>query len=228
MFLTRPPPTGCCQDVDQGSFTIEAPYTYIRSYPGGGGVLLLSITPSDGFAGNVFLTISAQTSLNAQLDRDVLNDSIRVAEITIVPSEQATIEWHQIELTTTHAGETQGLTFDVEMFHWSSANIADAEAKRDPLLEWVENNYPELGSLSDQEWYGYFTYPQIWVVEHWTFLSEDWELRICYHVMIPPHDWSMLRLRPRGELDAILAVRRESDGITYEIPIDEYPIKYGY
>ena len=46
--------------------------------------------------------------------------------------------------------------------------------------------------------------------------------------MIPPYNWSKLLLRERGEVDAIFSAKRESDGTTYEISIDEYPTFYGY
>ena len=46
--------------------------------------------------------------------------------------------------------------------------------------------------------------------------------------MIPPYDWSMLWLRKRGEVEAIFAAKRESDGTVYEIPVGDYPIFYGY
>ena len=53
-------------------------------------------------------------------------------------------------------------------------------------------------------------------------------MRICYHVMISPYNWSMLWLRPWGKVDAIFAAKRESDGTTYEISISDYPTYYGY
>ncbi len=72
------------------------------------------------------------------------------------------------------------------------------------------------------------TYPEILVVEHWTFLNPTWEMRMCFHVMIPPYDWSMLTIRSRGEWDFQFAAKRESDGTTYEIPVAEYPVMCGY
>ncbi len=95
-------------------------------------------------------------------------------------------------------------------------------------MPWLSQHHPEYAAVLDQKWFAYNTYPQIWVVEHWTFLSEDWELRVCFHVMIPPYDWSMMRLRKRGEVNAEFAARRESDGTIYEIPVSDYPIKFGY
>ena len=48
--------------------------------------------------------------------------------------------------------------------------------------------------------------------------------------MIPPHDWSMIRIRKRGEIEAEIAYKQDSatNDYVYEIPISEYPIFNGY
>ena len=96
------------------------------------------------------------------------------------------------------------------------------------LIDWLETNHPEFGSFSTANSYAYITYLAHLIVEHWTFLYDEWEMRICFHVMIPPYDWSMIWLRPRGEVDAIFSAKRESDGTVYEIPISDYPTYYNY
>ena len=118
--------------------------------------------------------------------------------------------------------------FEVEMFNWNSGNLADAVIKRDEFIGWLEVEHPEFGIFSGENPFAYVTYPAHLIVEHWTFLYDQWEMRICYHVMIPPYNWSMLCLRPRGAFDTLFAAKREYDGTTYEIPVSEYPICYGY
>ena len=120
------------------------------------------------------------------------------------------------------------LVFYIEMFNWSSDNLPNALVKKEELIKWLESNHPEFGTFSDKEWFAYVTYPGILVVEHWTFLYEEWEVRICYHIMIPPYNWSKICLRKRGEVQPLFAAMRESDGTTYEIALSEYPTHYGY
>ena len=48
----------------------------------------------------------------------------------------------------------------------------------------------------DRQWDIYATYSGILVVMHHTFLDMDWELRLSYHAMIPPYNWSNILLRP--------------------------------
>lgn len=218
---------------------LEAKYTYIRSYPGGGGVFPVRLSPDLPAAGEVQLCLKADPALNARLDRRTLNKESRIAEISIEPDSDIEIRTYFIDLVASPAGISHEiatrpvpvLTLEIEMFNWGQTGPEIAEMKRDQLLEWVEANHPELGDIGTQDCYSYMTYPQILVVEHWTFLSADWEIRVCFHVMIPPHDWSMIQLRKRGEWDPLLAARRQFGGITYtisEIPVSEYPTFYGY
>jgi len=257
------------QKIINNKFEIEAKYSYIRSYPEGGGIFIIKMTPKNGFSGYVSLQINTDSNLNAQLDRKTLNQQSQVAEITIEPNESTELKTYDIILTATYHKKSKHMTFfnwiskiklpflsnlinlvfnryfkdynyeyisqiketlvlEVEMFDWSSDNLPDAIIKRDDLIKWLEAKHPEFGNFSGENWFAYLTYPAHLIVEHWTFLYEKWEMRICYHVTIPPYNWSMICLRPRGEVDAIFAAKRESDATTYEIPISDYPIFYGY
>ncbi len=257
------------QTINNDKFEIVAKYSYIRSYPEGGGIFIIKMTPKNGFSGYVSLQINADPNLNAQLDRENLNKQSQVAELTIQPNELTELKTYEIVLTATYHKKSRHATFlnwiskikfpilsylisrlfnrcngdsggthlshidetlvlEVEMFDWSSDNLPDAIIKRDELIDWLEAEHPEFGTFSGENWFAYVTYPAHLIVEHWTFLYEKWEMRICYHVMIPPHNWSKLWLRPRGEVDAVFAAKREYDGTAYEIPVSDYPTFYGY
>jgi hypothetical protein len=211
-----------------GSYTLEAKYTKIRSYRDGGGIFLIRIIPDEDFSGEVFLSVSADSVLNAKLDKSVLDSGSTIAEVTIQPDQSAEIKSYEIELKATHSSDVQSITLGVDMYDWDSTSTDTAIVKRDEILEWLEKEHPEYGNLSKMQWFAYMTYPEILVVEHWTFLNPTWEMRMCFHVMIPPYDWSMLSIRSRDEWDFQFAAKRESDGTTYEIPVAEYPVMCGY
>ena len=137
-------------------------------------------------------------------------------------------DYQNVSFLATSLFEIRKLVFEVEIFNWSSDNLPDAIVKKDELIKWLESKHPEFGTFSDKESFAYVTYPGILIVEHWTFLYKEWEVRICYHVMIPPHDWSKIWLRKLGEVQPIFAAIQESDGTTYEIPVSDYPTFYGY
>ena len=247
---------------------IGAKYSYIRSYPGGGGIFLLSVASDRNFPGCILLRVCGDMNLQIQLSHRVLHQNSRVAEVTVAPDEWVDFGMHELVVTSVHVrmpilsrlliildrifpsfidgfstwlldmypvdGFSVGLysfqrfVLEVEVFDWSSGNIGDAVIKRDEFLSWLASEFPEYDGFSDASLVAYVTYPEIFIVEHWTFLYEEWEMRICYHVMIPPHDWSQLCLRRRGQLEPLLAAYCESDGLIYEIPIYEYPILFGY
>lgn len=221
-----------CFDGDS-SFTIQATYTKIRSYPNGGGVFIVSMTSEQNFSGSVQLSLTADPALHADLTQTTLTRDASVAEITIRPDDSAKIKNHTIMLWATHASKTTAVSLEVEMFDWEQSDTATVQAKSMEFIEWLRVNRPDITGLDDNDWFIYITYPQILIVEHWTFLNDDWEMRVCFHVMIPPDDWSMIRLRNRGTIDPLFAAKREyaSDNGSYtihEIPVSGYPTFFDY
>jgi hypothetical protein len=219
----------CLERANGGDFKFEAVYNKIRSQPEGGGVFITQIIPGDSFNGTVKLSLNADPALHAELDRDFLDFKNRVAEITIKPDSLIEIRNYRIVLIAQNEDMIKILEFAVEIFPGESQVSDWAIRKRDEFMFWLMHEHPEYSEVADQKWFVYNTYPQIWIVEHWTFLSEEWEMRICFHVMIPPYDWSMMRLRKRGEAEAELAARKDTDsGTIYEIPVADYPLMFGY
>lgn len=217
------------QPLSKGTFTFEAKYNYIRSQIGGGGIFLVHIIPAKSFDGQVDLEILADPCLGAHLDRTTVNQFSPVAEITVAPDSRAEFKTYQIEVRATNESFTRSLFLDVEVFQWPCGMPDDALQRLAGFMEWVKKEYPELGNISSDEWSSYLTYPQIWIVEHWTFLSEEWEIRLCYHVMIPPNDWSYFRLRKRGDYDPMLAAKRNTQSMPlHRIDVEDYPLMFGY
>jgi hypothetical protein len=211
-----------------GEFTIEAKYTYCRSYPTGGGIYILRVVPGAGFDGDVLLSLDATSKLGATLDRTTVTATETVFEVALHPSRQMATGLTTFDVVATNSDMTQTVTLEADIWNWGGAGSSTAIEKREDFVIWLEQNHPELGTFSNRSWDSYLTYPGIMIVEHWTHLDVEWEFRVCHHVMIPPDDWSKMCLRRRGEWDPILAAHRESDGTIYEIPIEDYPTFYGY
>ena len=211
---------------------LEPKYSYIRSYPSGGGVFVLrklpeSLTP-EHTPQNYRIKINAHPDLNAELITTFSGRVTNIIEITVKPSPDIEIGLHRIGVAVFHDGYAYRTPLEVDILPGEWSDDSWAVAKRDEFLPWLETYYPEFGDLAGLEWRSHFTYPYIWIVEHWTFLSEKYEFRVCWHVMIPPDDWSMMWIRERGRWDASLALKRESDGTINPISIDEYPDFFGY
>lgn len=221
------PPTG------EGSFTLEAKYTYIRSYPGGGGVYLLKIVPGADLTGDVAVTVSAAKPLTAQLTTSIVNAQSPITEVSLNPTAQASMGMNIITVTATNQTHEETIELEAELFSWGILSMNVATEKHDEFIDWLGDEHPELGNFMRIRWDMYGTYPGIKIVEHYTYLSEEWEFRICFHVMIPPDDWSKMLLRRRGEWEPVLAAERvwddsAQDYLINEIAVEEYPVYFGY
>lgn len=74
-----------------------------------------------------------------------------------------------------------------------------------PFVTWLARERPDLGITGVTAW---SATPGGWVlvVNHYLFFSNEWEVGLDWHVMIPPDDWSRIYLRRRWtELQPSLA-----------------------
>ncbi len=142
----------------------------------------------------------------------------QVAEVTIIPDEvgmsgamtepageQPTIEPLGPEeskaLTVTIRAKRAGLerskTFAIEVFEGEDQLLSDATELRDRFIPWLEEHHPELGITAETQWTPTIVRPGILIVMYYLFFSDDWEMGLRWHVMVPPHDWAEIHLRHR-------------------------------
>jgi hypothetical protein len=137
---------------------------------------------------------------------------------------------HEILITAKNKTTSKSILLEVEMCNWDNAIPQENLDRFNNMIDLLVKQNNKYEFLKYESFFSYYTYPQILVVRHSTFLSEFWEVRFCHHVMIPPDDWSMISIRKRGEIEAEIAYKQDSsiDDYVYEIPISEYPIFDGY
>jgi hypothetical protein len=121
----------------------------------------------------------------------------QVAEVTVIPG-QASIG-NNIEVTV--LGERGELT-DEKVITFDVVEGEDdrgpyATELRDKFVAWLTTNHPELGITNETEWSGTMVSPRWLVVSHYLFFSEDWEMHVSWHIMVPPYDWARIDLRHR-------------------------------
>ena len=75
--------------------------------------------------------------------------------------------------------------------------LVTGTAMRDLFIPWLASEHPELGINADTEWMAVPLRPHILEVSYYLFLSDDWELAVWWHVMIPPYNWARMYLRHR-------------------------------
>ena len=198
----------------------------IQSYPGGGGVFVAYITTGNDFQGSTQITVDSDKGLNAEISKEQLNEGDTVFELVVKPDEKLKLRNYSLQLKAINNGEYRQLDLVVSLVD-NGTNAEDATGKLNAFKDWLIELNPQYGSAIESDYFLYRTY-QVLVVEHYTVLTPDYEIRFCYHVMIPPHDWSMIRIRKRNFIEPEFCARRETDGTIQEIPISEYPILFGY
>ncbi len=225
------PTFSACEKERQNDtlFSIKAAYDSIMSCPESGGVFIISLVDSSNTSGSITLTFDAAPELNASLTKINICKAFPVTELTIKPAKNVRIGNHEIRLHASDGLYIKTIHLFVKIVDWSNMVGEISMNKKDEFILWLQRDYPDIKVSPSTPWFAYLTYPQVLIVEHVTLLNDDYEFRICAHAMIPPHDWSMIRLRKRNEVDPFFAARQDSTGGPfYQIPVVDYPLLYGY
>jgi hypothetical protein len=124
----------------------------------------------------------------------------QVAEVTVIPDEGSPGE----TLTVTIMGERDGLkrtkTASVKVGEPlpDPGGLAQYAAEiRDRFIPWLTANHPEFGITPETEWTATYAKVLMPVANYCLFFSDEWEMGLVFHVMIPPDDWVYIYLRPR-------------------------------
>ena len=130
----------------------------------------------------------------------VYNPAIKsgeVAEVIMTPDQVSTNKVLALTIRGKRSGLEQTETITVEVIDWEDELGALAAEMRDKFIPWLATNHPEFGITSETEWTGTIVNPNIMVVMHYIFYSDDWEMYLTWHVTIPPYDWTRIYLRSR-------------------------------
>jgi len=108
-------------------------------------------------------------------------------------------------LTLTILGEREGLEqtkeviINVSQSGTSTEELLPTAAEmRDSFIPWLAANHPEFGITTKTVWTPTIVRPNFMVVMYYLFFTEEWEMGLRWHVMIPPYDWAEIYLRRRN------------------------------
>jgi hypothetical protein len=120
-----------------------------------------------------------------------------VAELSVTPTQDNVGK----NITITLEAERQGLRetkiITTEVIEGEDTLQPETTSIKNKFTGWLAENHPELDIKNDTSWTCTIVNPRILVVMHYMFLSEDWEMYVTWHVMIPPYDWARIYLRHR-------------------------------
>jgi hypothetical protein len=135
---------------DAGSYTLSAAYDSIRSYPGGGGVFLVSFKPDTAFQGTIRLTLECDPALAPSLSAATVRASDSVVEILLAPSSAIMPGLYPVTVVATHGGFERRLQLAVDILDWQQGGFEDALAHRAQFEEWLiakDSAYAEIFRL---------------------------------------------------------------------------------
>jgi hypothetical protein len=146
-----------------------------------------------------------------------------VDELCVVPDATQVETTAHVTITANIPGKGAPVIVQRSIGVWPEIDgrAADARQYFDRWIAWLAANHPELGITADTEWRpGYVS--TFLVVSHYAYWSDEWEMVIAWHNMIPPYDWTDVFLRRRGEADRYrFAFRQDSvSGDTEPHPTD--------
>lgn len=186
--------------LDQGrdaSFElIVEPTEYFPVTPG---QLFVVLASSVGADSGIDVSASVSGAATVEPTRISLQPG-DVAEFTVIATPESVGGTITVELTAQSGNVERTHSLNLEVVDWPDDIGPLATELRDRFVSHLEQEYPELGISGETEWTPTITKPQILVVMHYLFFSDEWEMGIIWHVTVPEHAWSRMYLRPRDQL----------------------------
>lgn len=219
--------TGSDGTQDSGTYTIGSNITIARSYPGGGRLYLVTMTPGDDFTGRVRLSVEADPELTVELTSHSLTNDDRVSEIFIQPGMDVKKELNVVNIISQHADTADTLSLRLKVIFVSSPQSDFAVSTLHEFGQWIQDKHPELDFKKGQEWIKYSTN----IMENafyrdyseWIFLNETWELTIHWGGWpLFPSFTTRVLLRKRGERNPVFAARRDLNKSFGTIDVEDF------
>jgi hypothetical protein len=200
---------------------INGEYSFKYSIAGQHFVFLVTIT-DEGQEGQLPVRISA-TAPGAEVviyQQDIVEG--QVAEVVVIPAQASIGTIIEVTITGNRGSASDEKIAKFEVAEGEDDRQEYAEVLLDRFVSWLATNHPELGITEDTAWDGTMVSPVWLVVSHYLFFSEEWEVHIAWHIMIPPDDWARIDLRHRfDELEPSYAFEISSVNATSEpVPIE--------
>jgi hypothetical protein len=202
----------------------------ILAFAGQRCIFLVAINEQEDQQGNLGFGDPVQitaTAPNDMASTAVYPESVaagQIAEVIVTPTAASTNETITVTITGERQGITQTETVTIEVIPGEDDLGETASQMRDLFIPWLAANHPELGITAETEWTGTIVNPRILVVMHYIFISDEWEIYITWHVMIPPYDWTKIYLRHRftdqrpSSAYEISSIKAQEDPHPIEVP----------
>lgn len=199
--------TGCSGAASDPPFELEVLPEFVNgAFPEAELVLLATVDSTDDSP----VAVTAVASGAAVVVEPGEIRPGEVAEIRVTPTMPTGEE--TLKVTVTGERGTIQRSTEKQTPVFPDVDQLGPEARRllDVFTGWLAAERPDLGISPATVIDGNGVAPMLLVVSHYMFESEQWEIGVAWHIMIPPDDWAEIYLRPRGEPSPTLAFRLAS------------------
>jgi hypothetical protein len=119
-----------------------------------------------------------------------------VGEVTVVPEGSTAERAVDVTIEGERGGIVRRVSRQLTVVPGEDSLGPEAAALLGRFTGWLATNRSDLGIGPETRWEAS---PGGWVlvVNHYQFETEDWELGLSWHVMVPPDDWARIYLRRR-------------------------------
>ena len=179
---------------------------YLKSFPNHTAWLLAEVRSGEvDLSNNYSIIIEPNESIYIEYTVWDNQDNYKVLELFVKPNSSHLNHIIEINLEIIDKEINLESSAIVEVIDWGAKNITEVEGMRDTFVSYLSSNKSSFGINESITWEGFDNAPQILIVEHYLFRSNNWELALSRHVMIAPHDWVRVYLRPRNQITPIWA-----------------------
>lgn len=209
---TPSPPTLYSLEIDPGQIT---------SYPGGGGLSMVTMTPGEDFQEPLKLSLEGDSLLGARLSDTVLTAQKQTTEVSLFPDTIISLQTYTIQLVVVHGDQTNRFPLVVRVIPYSPGpQRKQARIERNKFLSWLEVGFPDYTMPDSSAWFGYNKNPDYQDLFTWVFLSDNWEIDIRWQNLTSTPYWFLLRRR--SEAKPQLAAKESADGEINLVPVEFY------
>ncbi len=120
-----------------------------------------------------------------------------VGEVWLTPDATESEATAHIAITLTRGTMVKTVERTVKVAPMLDERAKDAQPYFELWVDYLIKQHPELGITSQTKWDPTFVSTFL-VVSHYAYYSDEWEMKVCWHNMIPPYDWTEVYLRHRG------------------------------
>jgi len=223
--------SGCVLDsdskktVDKGSFNLFVSPLQFKSYPGGGGMVLISLEPDTNFTGDVDLWFETDENITLIPEKSVLSMNKLIEEIEVYPDTTVIPGESQINITYRHAGITDTKIVQIILTYLPEAFIPLVGIGKNmsiEIVQWLDETHPEYGIKEDNSWFHFCEDVQTTGLI-WRYINKSWDIKITSNAYPPRYKWYLLR--KRGIIEPLLCVRKDEDqGLFEEIPVSLFNV----